>query len=306
MRCRRLGDLFARRSREKWTQLDSIRDPSLTDLGTLQSVWAGQTLRQNFGLPLLLSEGSKSVTSWTWPAHGSSVSSETSESSPASISRTTTPSDCSEGWAVQRVICSPLSRCLQTTQAVVQVGALGNLPRPVMVCPLITEQVVTNADLGSRCSVLVHQYDTSLFDFSLAHESEGTFHDWWWGELKPYNFGSHRPVTSVKQWILGAIPLVSASPEPATHAKRRVNAFLHALALEPERCVLIVGHSAFFRLLTRDKKMSNGEIRFYNLHRTTKAVQRNHAAEAHYLAKAPSPEDLANVRVPPEISSLSL
>ena len=43
----------------------------------------------------------------------------------------------------------------------------------MMVCPLITEQVVTNADLGSRCSVLVHQYDTSLFDFSLAHESEG-------------------------------------------------------------------------------------------------------------------------------------
>jgi len=155
-----------------------------------------------------------------------------------------------ETMGVQSVLSSPLCRALQTAK-----GVFSGLPAPPCeAAPLLTERVETLGDWGSGS---VEELERKVLegkegegDWSL--DSSGVSFD---SSISPFWY------TGDPEGILSSVGLRSVGVEPWECVDDRIARFCEILARRPERRVVIVGHSMWFKRWTGTPKMRNLEMR---------------------------------------------
>jgi len=120
-------------------------------------------------------------------------------------------------------------------------------PLRLEVLPLIAEHCATTGDVGRPPHLLA-----ASFPQLSSHLAALPSPSWWYDPHGPdgprANVG-HGPSARL------------AAPEPAAHMRGRVGEFGRWLSARPERLVVAVGHSTFFRSLTRARvRMRNCEV----------------------------------------------
>jgi broad specificity phosphatase PhoE len=151
---------------------------------------------------------------------------------------------------VDLVICSPLTRCLETlTQGVEptlrQYHQFGNDQKriPLLAVPYLTERIYTASDTGSPVNELQTKFP--LVDFSDCPNGI-----WWYShqypeseEWRPYGQG---------QWY--AVP-----GEPEAHFETRMLMLDQWIRNRPERNILLVAHWGVLRHLTSGTEWNNAQ-----------------------------------------------
>mmetsp|Transcript_24218 Transcript_24218/g.50100 ORF Transcript_24218/g.50100 Transcript_24218/m.50100 type:complete len:258 (-) Transcript_24218:26-799(-) len=155
-------------------------------------------------------------------------------------------------WAkrVTTVVVSPLTRALATA-----LGGFGHLESVrFVVHPLAAEHLDTMCDVGSDVPSLKEKFgDDQRIDWSIV-EARGAGGDgeWWY---KPGDAPSNPPADEI-------IP----RKEPTDAVMERIKTFKADLSIMPEPCLVVVGHSSFFkRMLGEYTKMSNCEVRYVEM-----------------------------------------
>jgi broad specificity phosphatase PhoE len=120
-------------------------------------------------------------------------------------------------------------------------------PLRVEVLPLIAEHCATTGDVGRPAPVLASSFPQLAPHLALLPSPT------WWYDPE----GPEGPRANVGH---GPNPRLG-SPEPAAHMRGRVAEFGRWLSSRPERLVVAVGHSTFFRNFTRARaRMRNCEV----------------------------------------------
>ncbi|GAQ80206.1 hypothetical protein KFL_000480470 [Klebsormidium nitens] len=137
------------------------------------------------------------------------------------------------GLKAEVILVSPLTRALQTCQE-----ALGSLQVPVEVTSRHAEHVACCGDVGRPPSVLAAEF--LAFDLSRVQSV------WWYS---PAGAPNH------------ALSGTFLSRESMVHLRERVQRFRAYLLQRPERTLVVIGHSTFFReLLGSKRRMAHCEI----------------------------------------------
>jgi broad specificity phosphatase PhoE len=147
---------------------------------------------------------------------------------------------------VELVICSPLTRCLETFTNGVEPKLKqyhGEMKKiPVLAVPYLTERIYTASDTGSPISDLQTKFP--LVDFSDCPNG------WWYSqqypeseEWRPYGQG---------QWY--AVP-----GEPEAHFEERMLLLDQWIRNRPERNILLVAHWGVLRHFTSGMEWENAE-----------------------------------------------
>ena len=146
---------------------------------------------------------------------------------------------------VELVICSPMTRCLETFTKGVEPKLRqyhGDKKIPLLAVPYLTERIFTASDTGSRISDLQAKFPS--VDFSDCPDG------WWYSqqypeseEWRPYGQG---------QWY--AVP-----GEPEAHFEERMLVLDQWIRSRPERNILLVAHWGVLRHLTCGTEWKNAE-----------------------------------------------
>ncbi|GIL54502.1 hypothetical protein Vafri_10024 [Volvox africanus] len=120
---------------------------------------------------------------------------------------------------------------------------LASKPVNVVICPFLTEFLLTSGDVGRPRSVLIESYPQVAEQLRKGLDKER-----WW-----YENASKGPNCAMSK--------VLNSTEPDKSAKARVDRFRHFVFSQSHRPVVVVGHANFFKTLTHDSHyMSNCQM----------------------------------------------
>ena len=147
---------------------------------------------------------------------------------------------------VDLIVCSPLGRALDTCKAGFAVGEPDGAER-VVVTAVHRERLDSWGDTGTPTSILREQYGDA-FDFTCPSLQQ----EQWWNEAG----GGCATIRD------GTQPKANAKrKESFEHVERRCARFRAWLLDRGEQCIVVVGHSAFFKRLLRERlKMANCEM----------------------------------------------
>jgi broad specificity phosphatase PhoE len=147
---------------------------------------------------------------------------------------------------VDLIVCSPLGRALDTCKAGFAVGEPDGAER-VVVTALHRERLDSWGDTGTPTSILRERYGDA-FDFACPSLQQ----EQWWNEA-----GGGR--ATIRE---GTQPKENAKwKESFEHVESRCARFRAWLLDRDEQCIVVVGHSAFFQRLLRERfKMANCEM----------------------------------------------
>ncbi|KAL0489168.1 phosphatase [Acrasis kona] len=163
---------------------------------------------------------------------------------------------------IDLVLCSPLSRALQTYTSLVQhaMPPLIDDQVPKVVHPLLRERLYLASDTGSGRSVLESNFPH--FNFSLLPKDDSA----WWYTIDNNNVGTEFATeeggdvnnskeiknanTSYEEWRPGHPSSYLCPGEPGSVFKLRLEYLRRVLLTRPERHILVVAHWGVLRGLT--------------------------------------------------------
>ena len=118
--------------------------------------------------------------------------------------------------------------------------------RPI-VCPLIRERLDKSGDIGISTSELKEKYGERL-DYVDMEQQE--YPEIWWYDADGVPEGGEKAIRR----------------ESIQETKVRVQKFYAWLSRRPEKCIAVVGHSAYIKMLTSmSRKLNNCEIKRYEI-----------------------------------------
>ena len=173
--------------------------------------------------------------------------------------------------AVELVVVSPLTRCLQTWQDGCQKAfALQQSTPPVLALPLASERVYTSSDTGRPTQQLAEEYPDVDFSecYAFAKQQDGA--EWWYTSASS-NVDDEED--QYEEWRPhGKGQYYAVSGEPYNVFERRMNHLQAWLQNRPEQCILLVCHWGVLRYLTSGKSVKNCDVVRMQLGATRRAA----------------------------------